>query len=399
MHCNVWEFCWDWHDSRFYQQPPITNPSGPSLGGGRVFRGGSFWEQILKVRTAVRSGLPPSALSNNIGFRPSRTYNLIVDGQVAVIPPGKKDQPDSAIAPFDAKQAKVHQAAWAEHLGVEVETNNSIGMKFRVIPPGEFLMGSNEEDVAKLSVDAKQQKALIVQIMTESPQHRVTLTKPFGMSIHEVTRGQFRQFVEANGYKTDAEKDGKGGSGFKDGKHGHSPEFLWNTQLGFDTEQTDEHPVLNVSWNDAVAFCEWLSRKEGVTYRLPTEAEWEFVCRDGSLARFSFGNEESKLGDYTWYGNQGGRGTKPVGQKLSNSLGLFDLHGNVWEWCQDWDGPYTITAVDPVGPSQGSDRLLRGGSFNLGPSHVRSANRLSFPPSKRTVFVGFRPSRTYNLSP
>eukprot|EP00913_Durusdinium_trenchii_P028382 g26610.t1 len=191
-----------------------------------------------------------------------------------------KNQPAPAIAPFNADEAKEHQAAWAKHLGVPVEITNSIGMKFRVIPPGEFLMGSSKEEIANLLKDAKEQKfpaSAVDRIFLEGPQHKVTLSKSMAISIHEVTRGQFGRFVKATGYKTDAEKDGLGGSGYQNGKWVQSPEFLWNGVLGFEENQTDEHPVVNVSWNDAVAFSNWLSQKEGVEYRLPTEAEWEYV--------------------------------------------------------------------------------------------------------------------------
>jgi len=313
------------------------------------------------------------------------------------------EAPPAAIAPFDADQAKKHQQAWAKHLGVEVETTNSIGMKMRVIPPGEFLMGSSEEEIQKLLEEAKVKKLddlYAERIPPEGPQHKITLTQPFGLAIHEVTRGQFRQFVEATGYKTDAEKDGKGGSGYKDGQRVQDPEFLWNTNLGFESEQTDEDPVVNVSWNDSVAFCGWLSEKEGVVYHLPTEAEWEFACRAGNQGRFSFGDDETQLLDYAWYGEKGGRNTKSVGTKAENDLGLFDLHGNVWEWCGDGYGPYNAThAIDPVGSKDADRRVLRGGSFNALPSIVRSAVRNSSRPDLRNFGSGFRPARTYHLSP
>lgn len=313
-----------------------------------------------------------------------------------------KNQPAPAIAPFNAEQARDYQEAWAKHLGVEVETTNSIGMKFRVIPPGEFTMGSSKEEIAKLLEEAKKHKVLdwfIERIPSEGPQHKVILTKPFGASIHEVTRGQFRQFVEATGYKTDAEKDGKGSIGWKDGDWVQAPEYLWNSELGFDREQTDDHPVVNVSWNDAVAFCEWLSKQEGVTYRLPSEAEWEFTCRAGSLTRFSWGNEESLLKRYAWFAEEGRHNTNPVGQKEAHALGLFDLLGNVWEWCHDRHEPYTTaSAVDPVGPSQGLEHALRGGSFANPSSTLRSASRWSYRPDFRTSIGGFRPLRSYDES-
>ncbi|MCB9873619.1 MAG: SUMF1/EgtB/PvdO family nonheme iron enzyme [Planctomycetaceae bacterium] len=314
-----------------------------------------------------------------------------------------KNQPAPAIAPFNAEQARDYQEAWAKHLGVEVETTNSIGMKFRVIPPGEFLMGSSEEEIAKLLEEAKELKTVerpesfIDRIPDEGPQHKVTLTKPFEVSIHEVTRGQFRKFVEQAKHKTDAEQSGKGGMGWRDGEWIQSPEFLWNTVLGFDTEQTDDHPVVNVSWNDAVAFCEWLSKKEGVPYRLPTEAEWEFACRAGSLARYSWGDEESFQADYAWSAETGGNQTNPVGQKKSNALGLFDLYGNVWEWCNDRNRPYTTEAlIDPVGTSQGNHRATRGGQFSNPSSTIRSAARWDYRPDFRTPIGGFRVVSTFD---
>ena len=311
------------------------------------------------------------------------------------------DAPPPAIAPFDAEQATAYQAAWARHLGVPVETTNSIGMKFRVIPPGEFLMGSSEVEIANLEREANAMETpdrwYIDRIPSEGPQHSVTLTKPFGLAIHEVTRGQFRQFVEVSGYKTDAERDGLGGYGLNEGKYVQSPAYLWNTKLGFESEQTDEHPVVNLSWNDAIAFCQWLSAQDGVNYRLPTEAEWEYACRSGYSTRFGFGDDASHLKDHAWYESHGGWSTKPVGQKKPNGFGLFDMHGNVWEWCQDWSGPYRVTsAVDPLGPSQGTNRSMRGGSFDNPSSSIRSANRNdSGSPTGRAYSVGFRIVRTF----
>lgn len=310
-----------------------------------------------------------------------------------------KDRPSPAIAPFTVEEAKQHQEAWAKHLGVPVEMVNSIGMKFRVIPPGEFLMGSSQEEIVKLMEEAKVQGAAAwsVKLMpNEGPQHNVTLTKPFALGIHEVTRGQFRQFVEAKGYKTDAEKDGKGGNGYKDGQWVQAPQFRWNTNLGFETKQTDDHPVVNVSWYDAVAFCDWLSEQEGVTYKLPTEAEWEFACRAGKRGLYSFGDDESKLADNAWYANQGGLNTKSVGQKVPNPLGLFDLHGNVWEWCDDGFGPYYAAhAIDPAGRYNATYRVLRGGAFFYPAVVVRSAFRLAHNPEYRNAKYGFRCVRTF----
>ncbi len=153
---------------------------------------------------------------------------------------------------------------------------NSIGMKLVLIPAGTFLMGSPDEDK-----DARGD---------ETPPHPVRITRPFYLGATEVTRGQFRRFVDDAGYQTEAEKDGKGGLGWNEEtkKFEQNPRYTWQNP-GF--EQTDEHPVVNVTWNDAVAFAQWLSRKEGKTYRLPTEAEWEYACRAGTTTRFSNGDD------------------------------------------------------------------------------------------------------------
>jgi len=309
--------------------------------------------------------------------------------------------PAPAIVPFDAEVAKTRQADWATHVGIDVETSNSIGMKLRVVPPGEFLMGTSQQEMDKVISEVGQNadsEWLRQQMSKEMPQRKVRLTEPFLIGIHEVTRGQFRRFVEATGYKTDAETDGVGGNGFRDGNRQiYSPDFLWNTDLGFAEPQTDDDPVVNVSWNDAVAFCSWLSDEEGVIYRLPTEAQWEFACRSGSPARFSSGDRNSDLQKDAWIAGSGFY-THPVGRKRPNAFGLFDMHGNVFEWCTDIEAPYeATTAVDPVGPAQGPTRILRGGSFVIADLQCRSAYRLHFSPESRSYDFGFRVVR--NVEP
>jgi formylglycine-generating enzyme required for sulfatase activity len=188
----------------------------------------------------------------------------------------------------------------------------SIGMKLKLIPAGEFLMGSPDSDP-----DADNGEKLRL---------RVRIMKPFYLGVYPVTRGQFRRFVEAAGYRTEAEKVGKGGRGW-DGAAGNwvqNPKFTWRSP-GF--EQTDDHPVVNVSWNDASAFCEWLSGQEGQKYRLPTEAEWEYACRAGSQTRYCFGDDEKMLGEYAWYAANSGSRTHAVGEKKPNAFGLHDMHG------------------------------------------------------------------------
>ena len=440
MHGNVWEWCQDWYDKDYYAQLPTDNPVGPPGGSRRVVRGGSWNYPAVLCRSAQRFNVVPGDRDISLGFRASLVLpetaaerakmSLIPDtthvsdnsttnkpppvaaspnSQSSVPPPvvnslvgpdGKWElpprAPPPAVAPFDEKKAKEHQQGWAKHLGVPVEQTNSIGMKLVLIPPGEFMMGSTQEEVDQLLKDAKEKNYdhwYIERLPAEAPRHRVRLTKPFYLGVCEVTVGAFRRFVDETGYTTDAEKDGKGGFG-RDEKGGwvQKPEFVWRNP-GF--TQTDANPVVNVGWNDAAAFCQWLSRKDGKEYRLPTEAQWEYACRAGSRGQYCFGNGESALGEYARYVENSGGQAHPVGGKKPNAWGLYDMHGNVWEWCADWlaGGYYADSPVDdPAGPSGGSNRVLRGGSW-LDPAGLcRSAYRYGDGPGFRISNLGLRVS-------
>jgi formylglycine-generating enzyme required for sulfatase activity len=259
---------------------------------------------------------------------------------------GQKDTPPPAIAPFDALKAKQHQAAWAKHLGLEVEIENSIGMKLRVIPPGTCTIGSGDGET------------------NEKPVHQVTLTKPFMLGTYEVTQDQYEKVMGVN-------------------------PSVFNGAT---------NPVETVSWNDAVEFCRKLSelpaeKSAGRVYRLPTEAEWEFGCRAGRTTKYSFGDDESDFGTYGWFRKNSGQKTHPRGRKLPNALGLFDMHGNVSEWCQDWYGAYPSGSVsDPRGSASGSYRVRRGGNWGFTAGSCRSAVRGGGKPSNRVGGRGFRVS-------
>ena len=279
---------------------------------------------------------------------------------------------------------------------------NSIGMKFVLIPAGEFMMGSSESDSYGFN--------------NEKPQHRVRITRPFYLGVYEVTVGQFRQFVEASAYQTEAETDGKGGLGYNatTKEFETKPEYTWRNP-GF--AQTDTHPVVNVSWNDAVAFCRWLSQKEGQAYRLPTEAEWEYACRAGTTTQFWHGDDPEGLADVgnvsdvtakpklrEWAGNivrrDGYAFTAPVGMFRPNGFGLYDMHGNVNEWCADWydEGYYRVSPVDdPAGPAAGPERVLRGGDWRTNPWGCRAAYRCRWAPSYGYYCHGFRLARSVSL--
>ena len=283
-------------------------------------------------------------------------------------------------------------------------TSKTTGMKFVRIPKGTFTMGSSraeQEDVAKQYFASKRQ-----DWMDEESAHEVTISKDFYLGVHEVTRGEFRKFVEAEGFKTEAETDGKGGRGLNltTGKWEDDVKYDWWTP-GF--TQNDSHPVVNVSWNDAVKYAEWLSKKDGREYRLPTEAEWEYACRGGSTSRYSFGDEDEDLAKYgnvsdasaksTWRAkisisaDDGYAYTAPVGRFKSNKFGLYDMHGNVWEWCSDWyEGYGSGRVTDPTGPATGSFRVGRGGGWSFSAWLCRSAFRIGFDPSFRDNVLGFR---------
>ena len=158
----------------------------------------------------------------------------------------------------------------------------------------------------------------------------------------------------------------------------------------------EDLPIVSVSWEEEVAFCRALSalpaeRRAGRVYRLPTEAEWEYACRAGTTTAYSFGDDESLLGDFAWFNDNSWSQTHPVGQKQPNGWGLYDMHGNVWEWCSDWSGDYgAVAATDPQGPAQGSRRVLRGGCWNSTAGYCPSAHRHLYDPSIPSVFHGFR---------
>ncbi len=285
---------------------------------------------------------------------------------------------------------------------------NSLGMKLARIPPGEFLMGAPEGDP-----DAQ---------ADEKPRHRVRLSRPFYLGVHEVTVGQFRAFVRAAGFKTAAETDGYGTSGYEKDTRSfvyNAPAFSWRA-VGW--EQTDDHPVLNLTWHDATAFCRWLSQKEGRTYRLPTEAEWEYACRAGTTTRFACGD---KLEDVQGVANVADRSlleewetvaraakegkahrlvvpmpwddgypfTAPVGRFQPNAWGLYDMHGNVAELCADWyaqDYYGRSPPVNPTGPPSGQGHVVRGGAFLHNPKVCRASGRIPCYPWYRNYVIGFR---------
>ena len=224
---------------------------------------------------------------------------------------------------------------------------NSIGMKLVLIPAGTFTMGSPVGEVGRISSEM---------------QHEVTLSKSYYLGAFEVTQNEYERVMGNNPSKSKGAKN----------------------------------PVEMVSWDEAVSFCKKLSempmeKAAGREYRLPTEAEWEYACRAGSTTSYSFGDTAESLGEYAWIFENAGKGTHPVGEKKPNRWGLYDMHGNVWEWCQDWYGPYPSGAsTDPKGPSRGTYRVRRGGSWDYVAAYCRTAIRYADDPTFRSNFIGFR---------
>ena len=292
---------------------------------------------------------------------------------------------------------------WASGVALAADKllTNTLGMKLVLIPNGEFQMGSTDADMDALK---KMNPSLnISQFMDELPQHEVRITQPFYLGVHEVTKGQFAAFVKAQGYQTEAETDGYGGFGFDGEKFELRPEYTWRNP-GF--TQTDDHPVVNVDWNDAVAFCEWLSLKEGKSYQLPSEAQWEYACRAGTTTPYHFGSvndgEKANInGDYPYGVETKGpnlKRTTPVGSYAGNAFGLYDMHGNAYEWCQDRAdfkayAARTGVTIDPLITGT-TGRIQRGGSWNDAGIYCRSANRIWFIPRYRSSCLGFRVLRT-----
>ena len=247
-----------------------------------------------------------------------------------------------------------------------LDLGGGVNMKLALIPAGEFLMGSPAgEPLAGWGCHED-----------EKPQHRVRLTKPYYMGIYEVTQAQYEAVMGTN------------------------PSGSRHTSWGYPrrTAKGKDRPVDTVSWNDAAEFCRKLSQKTGKSVRLPTEAQWEYACRAGTTTKWCCGDREDALHEYAWYntksyGASEEAGVHDVGGKRPNAWGLYDMHGNVHEWCQDWYGEYYYRqspAVDPAGPATGLSRVLRGGSGNNMPGLCRSARRNDGYPVITSSEAGFR---------
>ncbi|MCP4404271.1 MAG: formylglycine-generating enzyme family protein [bacterium] len=256
-----------------------------------------------------------------------------------------------------AKESTEIQRQAAESLGVPVNDTLDLGkgvtMKLAFVPAGKFLMGSSKTDP--------------LGEVNERPRHEVTISKPFYMGVYEVTQAQWRAVM------------------------GTEP---WDDKFG--AKSGDNNTANYISWDDASRFCKLLSEKSGKKVSLPSEAQWEYACRGGSKMAYCFSDVVSKIGDYAWYRdnyNEKEDYARPVGQKKANAFGLYDMHGNVWEWCRDWfdEKAYAKAKdVDPENTREGSVRVIRGGSWDSPPRNCRAAYRLRIIPAVYNCYRGFR---------
>ena len=348
MHGNVWEWCENWFGS--FEDGEVTDPRGPAKGESRVLRGGSFLNYVSIARSSSRYDLSPSTRDFNSGFRLVRTIDFKTAVVATTVP---KPEPavvmpasgNLLVAPFNEAKAKEVQKEVAKSLKMEVEEKVDLGkgieLELVLIPAGKVMMGSPASEEGRSA---------------DETQHEVIITKPYYMGKFEVTQEQWEALMGVN------------------------PSIIKGAKL----------PVTDVSWHHCQEFIKELNAKTKGGYRLPTEAEWEYACRAGTNTAYSYGENLTKS-DANIYGSS----KKAAGSYKANTFGLYDMHGNVWEWCEDWKADYPGGAVtDPKGPATGKCRVLRGGSFDNTVSFARSSLRLEVPPSYRVSDVGFRLAKT-----
>ena len=352
MHGNVWEWCEDWRDD--YLKGAVTDPKGPGTGTYRVLRGGSFVDYESLARSSGRNHNSPTNRDDGtpafrrdlIGFRLVRTADLKAAAHKPDLGEVMPATENLSVSPFSEAKAKEVQKLVAKSLQKEVEEKEDLGKGVKLdlvlVPAGKFKMGSPTSEKGRDD---------------DEKQHEVTLTKPYYMGKYEVAQEQWESVM------------------------GNNPSSR---------TKGDKLPVTNVSWEDCQEFIKKLNAKTNGGYRLPTEAEWEYASRAGNTTAYSVGDSLTKAD-----ANIDGDSTKAVGSYKPNAFGLYDMHGNVYEWCEDFYGDYPAGAgTDPKGPATGYSRVLRGGSFFNNELVARSSCRFSDAPTFRIYLTGFRLART-----
>jgi formylglycine-generating enzyme required for sulfatase activity len=304
-----------------------------------------------------------------------------------ITPPRPTPPPEPSATSRGSKPTAPSRAAEPEDL--PVIQDGDFAPELVVLAPGVFMMGSTEPE-RRWAIEQGSGRGWVD---VEKPQHRVAIPKPFAVGKYALTRGQFAAFVEATAHNM------SGGCAIFDetgDKWEHSPMADWRSP-GFGW-QTDHHPVVGVSWEDAKAYVEWLGRETGQPYRLPSEAEWEYACRAGTTTAYHVGSGITHFDAN--FGNKVGK-TVEVGSYAPNDWGLYDMHGNVWEWVDDCrNDSYKGAPEDGSAWASGdcSRRVLRGGSWGFDPGDLRSARRGRVLPDLRVNGLGFRVARTLSGS-
>jgi formylglycine-generating enzyme required for sulfatase activity len=400
MHGNVWEWVRDWKAN--YPGGAQTNPEGPASGSNRVVRGGSWTAAGTDLRSAKRNNLTPGNRNSIIGFRvgfqavqpDTANPELELFGGAAITREAGQAWAEPGVEAHDARDGNLtdqivvtgsvdmnstgtylltytvqdgagNTASTTRTVTVvgnrSVDLNATVAMDMIWVPSGTFTMGSPTTEAGRQS--------------DREDEHNVSLTKGFYLGKYEVTQAQYEAVIGTNPSEFNATGNGN-------------------------------RPVEKVTWTEAVAFCTQLTTQEqaagrlpaGWAYVLPTESQWEYACRAGTTTAYSWGATiASSNANYNWDGgaNDGNdfKQTRDVGEYAANSWGFFDMHGNVWEWTVDWYQaayPSGNPVVDPSGPASGSNRVLRGGSWSSGGTHLRSAKRDSSTPGHRGSHIGFR---------
>ena len=345
MHGNVDEWCADWYGD--YPGGAATDPTGPNTGSDRVLRSGSWIVGGGVCRSAYHSRRSPDGRYWDIGFRVAAVPTgaiIPVGGAGAIVPAGVAGAvvPAGVAGARDARAAQLAGTSAAELTAVKVgaqraaDLGGGTALVLLGVPAGTFTMGGSGSH--------------------EEPQE-VTLANPFWLGRTEVTQAQWEAVMGSNPSK-----------------------FKGDPNL----------PVEQVSWNDASEFCKKLNAKgllpAGWRWTLPSEAQWEYACRAGTRDEYA-----GSLDAMAWYSSNSGRKTHPVATRKANAWGLYDMHGNVWEWCADWYANHPGgAATNPTGPNTGSNRVYRGGSWSNGGTNCRSAYRRDITPVSRRNFIGFR---------
>jgi formylglycine-generating enzyme required for sulfatase activity len=442
---NVWEMCSDFYNSRAYESArsdKVTDPAGPARGKKKVVRGGNWAFGAGIARNAFRFAVAPDLAVDVLGFRVAATAtdsesaqkntseslstkeaikrdgikrlmgkikNLIANGRrlearrlAENLPNADPGREGSIGDPDDFVKEVLKSLIDLTAEKGQSSFKNSLGMEMVHIPAGSFVMGSSESDIAWAMTTLN--RGTPVDLENEYPFHKVRISRPFLISSTEVTVRQFREFVKSTGYVTDAE-DAGGGQVFdvKEGRFVVKAGSSWKNP-GWPVK--DDQPVTMISFYDAQAFVEWLSAKEKLPYKLPTEAQWEYAARGGlPMNQFPWGdtlpdggkaNYADSNTDFEWRdrnADDGYRYVSPVATYEPNGFGLYDMAGNVLEWVRDHYGRdyYRYSPeIDPEGPGHGENRVMKGGEWTFGPVNLRCAFRGWSRPELAFFNSGFR---------